>query len=379
MNVLVNGISAKVGGGLSVLNSFLDWLLETNIHPNIQWIIIVPESFNTSKFTGCTGLSFVSIGLMSNKALLPLTHAWSIPKIVRNNNINAVINFSDLPVRTKASQLQLFDWPYPLFPELQLWKIGGIKHLFIRIIKLAYLKLTSRYVDLYVLQGESMGKRFERFYPGARYKLIPSPFEIRDNIKSNFDCSQFSKLDLLCLSAYYPHKNLEILIKVSQILLKNNVQTRFILTLSETDQSVKKFLAKIREAGVDQYFHNIGVIDRSDVPIVFKQVEALILPTLMETFCLPLYEAMSNGLPVLVSDIDFAHDACGESGWYFDPTSAESIAECIMVFFSEGKRSKEMVVLGLSRTTSLPTPKQVYDSYLKEIMSLIDENSVLYD
>jgi glycosyltransferase involved in cell wall biosynthesis len=202
---------------------------------------------------------------------------------------------------------------------------------------------------------------------------------IYQNIKSNFDASQFLKRDLLCLSAYYPHKNLEILIEASKILLKNNVQTRFILTLNETDRSVKKILSKIREAGVDQYFHNIGVVDRSDVPIIFKQVEALILPTRMETFCLPLYEAMSHGLPVLVSDIDFAHDACGESGWYFDPTSAEAIAECIVSFFSEGAKSKEMVALGLNRSASLPTPKQVHDFYLKEIMILIDQNSVFQD
>jgi glycosyltransferase involved in cell wall biosynthesis len=221
-----------------------------------------------------------------------------------------------------------------------------------------------------------MGKRFERFCPGARYKLMTSPFEIIENVQCNFDCSQFRKRDLLCLCAHYPHKNLEILIKVSKLLKKNNVETRFILTLNEDDLGVQNFLGKTRKANVDEYFYNIGVVDRGDVPKIFKHVEALILPTLMETFCLPLYEAMSHGLPVLVSDIDFAHDACGESGWYFDPKCAEAITECILVFFAEMEKSIVKCSLGLKRSNSLPTSTQVYDFYVKEIMNLIDKKSV---
>ena len=375
MIILVNGISAKVGGGLSVLNSFLDWLIEANVNQTIRWLIVVPETFDTSKFVGRPGITFFTFGLMSKKSLLPITHVYTIPKIVRDLTVDAVLNFSDLPVKTKKSQLQLFDWPYPLFPEFKLWNVGGGKHLFLRIVKFLYIKLTASYVDLYILQVESMGKRFERFYPSARYKLMISPFEIKENVHCNFDSSQFLKRDLLCLSAYYPHKNLEMLINVSKLLKENNVETRFILTLKEDDLGVQSFFEKIRQAKVEQYFYNIGVVDRSDVPTIFKHVEALILPTLMETFCLPLYEAMSHGLPVLVSDIDFAHDACGESGWYFDPTSAEAIAECILVFFDETEKSNEKRALGLKRSNSLPTSTQVYDFYFKEIMNLIDEHS----
>jgi glycosyltransferase involved in cell wall biosynthesis len=56
----------------------------------------------------------------------------------------------------------------------------------------------------------------------------------------------------------------------------------------------------------------------------------MLFPTLLESLSATYLEAMQLDLPILTSNLDFAHEICGPAALYFDPWSVQSILETIV-------------------------------------------------
>ena len=90
------------------------------------------------------------------------------------------------------------------------------------------------------------------------------------------------------------------------------------LELLRTD-IVKRYGVKIK---------NLGVLSHCELIHKLPEYDALIYPSLLESFGLPLLEARSIGLDVIASDFDFVRDVVVPDV-SFDPLSSVSIAEAI--------------------------------------------------
>ena len=64
----------------------------------------------------------------------------------------------------------------------------------------------------------------------------------------------------------------------------------------------------------------------ADLLHYYKSARALIAPSIVEGFGLPVVEALQNGLPIIASDIAVFHEIGGESLNYFTPLDDESLA-----------------------------------------------------
>jgi glycosyltransferase involved in cell wall biosynthesis len=94
---------------------------------------------------------------------------------------------------------------------------------------------------------------------------------------------------------------------------------------------------------------NLGLIPHSEAAAYYENVDALFMPTLLETFGIPYLEAMCFDVPVLTSDLDFAHAVCGEAACYFDPWSAPSMRHAILGVRSDGDLRARLSAAGRQR------------------------------
>jgi 1,2-diacylglycerol 3-alpha-glucosyltransferase len=83
-------------------------------------------------------------------------------------------------------------------------------------------------------------------------------------------------------------------------------------------------------AGPRAFFYGFRQI--AENPVFYALAEAFVLPSVIEEWGLVVNEAMSSGLPVIVSRSagcaeDLVRD--GENGWVFDPSSAGDLASRI--------------------------------------------------
>lgn len=75
----------------------------------------------------------------------------------------------------------------------------------------------------------------------------------------------------------------------------------------------------------------IEIISPSDEKILclYKYAKVFLFPSLYEGFGLPPLEAMAIGTPVLVSNIPVLKEICGNTAYFVDPYSSESIEQGI--------------------------------------------------
>jgi glycosyltransferase involved in cell wall biosynthesis len=75
--------------------------------------------------------------------------------------------------------------------------------------------------------------------------------------------------------------------------------------------------------------HHLDYLDRPVLASVMRHAEALLFPSLLEGFGLPVVEAMACGIPVIVSRATSLPEVAGDAALYVDPSSPADIAAAV--------------------------------------------------
>jgi glycosyltransferase involved in cell wall biosynthesis len=124
----------------------------------------------------------------------------------------------------------------------------------------------------------------------------------------------------------YPRffKNHSIIFKAQHLISRAS----FWLTITGSENKYAKKL-------VEQYplinIELLGLLSRSRVFELYQECDALIFPSLLETWGLPLTEFKAFNKPIVAADLPYAHETIGlyEHIYWFDPESPESLAAAI--------------------------------------------------
>ncbi|MFH1442332.1 MAG: glycosyltransferase family 1 protein [Candidatus Omnitrophota bacterium] len=102
---------------------------------------------------------------------------------------------------------------------------------------------------------------------------------------------------------FWPHKN-HIYILDGLKLLKEKYNLKIHAVFSGSDKGNLSFiLRKAKEFGIDNQIHYIGFIEDKELPYLYAQALALVMPTYFGPTNIPPLEAFSMGCPVLYSDL----------------------------------------------------------------------------
>jgi glycosyltransferase involved in cell wall biosynthesis len=186
--------------------------------------------------------------------------------------------------------------------------------------------------------------------------------------------SETNAYTLLYLSAYYPHKNFEIIPTVIDILNSKNVDAQFLVTLNENKYEQLFSNNKTHK----KYAHNLGAIKPNETREAYQKADAILMPSLLETFSANYPEAMKMKKPLLCSDFDFARNICGASALYFDPYHATDIADKIIQLINDKKLQHQLIDAGTQQLSKLETPssRAIKLTNILELMAT-SKNSVL--
>ncbi|MBR4665842.1 MAG: glycosyltransferase family 4 protein [Lentisphaeria bacterium] len=94
---------------------------------------------------------------------------------------------------------------------------------------------------------------------------------------------------------------------------------------------------------------------------LYEQAAALIYPSLYEGFGIPILEAFSRGLPVLLSDRSCFPEIAGNAALYFDPENADSIAGAVRRILAEPELRQELVRRGNLRLKDFSWEKSAHE------------------
>lgn len=368
--VFVNGISAKSGGGRSILTNFLK--VARNRDDRFEYIVAVPSLDGYEELAN-DRIRLIPMNWQSHTALIPLANTALLPRRVRQLGCNLVFNLSDIPMRTTAPQVLLFDWPYAIYTESPAWNMMSCKDKAVRSAKLFFFKLLARHVDLTVAQSQLVREQLEIQY-GLSPVVVIGNSHYMENTKASpsRDFQLGDGFKALCISRYYTHKNFEIMLPLARLIKERRSDIKLIVTLEPKEaDGARQFLNAVTEADLDDIIVNLGAVPMEDVSALFHQVDALFLPTLLETLGLTYFEAMHCDKPILTSDRPFAWASCGDAALYFDPFDENSILSSFEQLIRDPDLREVKIGIGREILKTMPNWEEAYSMYTRTFSTVL--------
>jgi glycosyltransferase involved in cell wall biosynthesis len=91
-----------------------------------------------------------------------------------------------------------------------------------------------------------------------------------------------------------------------------------------------------------------GRLSDAEIAALERHATAFIFPSLYEGFGIPPLEAMSQGCPVLASDIPPVREACGDGALYFDPTQSGTLEHAMKAMLVDPGPRERLVADGFA-------------------------------
>jgi len=189
----------------------------------------------------------------------------------------------------------------------------------------------SRNVNLYLVQTNLMKEEFLSKF-GINYRVEVLPFvEMKSIFERDFinDCKKITpKYDFIYVASGEKHKNHIRLIDAWIFLAKQNLYPSLCLTLNLTQSRVleEKIHDAISKYGVK--ISNVGHVSRNKVYELYVSSGALIYPSLVESFGIPLMEAEAASIGIVASELDYVRELV-DPNETFNPYSPRSIASAV--------------------------------------------------
>lgn len=277
--------------------------------------------------------------------------------------------------RSRVPHLVGFNLPLYIYPETPyMQRLSPQRRLKIEARKQVHKRLFRRQADALVVQTDDVNQRVRKWLgtnevftvsnTHSSFYLDPPPAQRRLPAKHS------GVYRVLTVTSYYPHKDLEIIPKVIPLLSEQmSSSIEFVLTLSPDE-----YRAKISPC-IPPNVRLVGSVPPPECPALYKECDAMFLPTLAECFSASYAEAMVMEKPIVTSDLGFARSICGPAAAYFAPTDPRDAARAIMEVATSNATQNRLRMAGRLRLQSFDTAASRADKILGLCEKLVDGRS----
>lgn len=159
---------------------------------------------------------------------------------------------------------------------------------------------------------------------------------------------------VLYIGTLQPRKNIPTLIRAFAKIRNKLTDFRLVIAGSKTahnfDQEIEKAILETGlKEGDDLVF--TGFIEAGDKVVVYRGAKVFVYPSFYEGFGIPILEALSQGVPVLASNIDPHREVADEAGVYFPPSDIDILADKLYNICVDKIENKRLIELGLARVS----------------------------
>jgi glycosyltransferase involved in cell wall biosynthesis len=227
-----------------------------------------------------------------------------------------LIVLGDIPLRTRRKQVVLVHQAHLQSPSAN----PGVGRTPMFRIMRALTRFNAPYATCVIAQTHSMASGLRRSYQDWAnrdcVKVVTQPLPGGPTLLRGVSSLRHDSrgLRLFYPATEYPHKNHKIFEELPRDL--DPLIERLVLTVpAERFIDAPKWLACV------------GQLSHAECLAEYQRADALVFPSVLESYGLPLVEAMVMGLPIIAADLPYARLLCGDEGIYFDPASSESLIE----------------------------------------------------
>lgn len=326
--IVVNATALESSGSLSILRQFIEAI---PIDKNVEYLVFISPNIKLD----CDSLNVHLVPIIGVKPLFKrfMWDAFGVRWWLRQNNIkpSASISLQNTNFRTgynipnyvyyhQSIPFCTIKWSPFKAREQTLWFYKNIYPFFVQIF---LNRRTEIFVQLEFIK-EGFTKRFG-FERNKIHVVHPKINVVSSTIKA-------PKLSASRINLFYPatpffYKNHKILFDA--LLVVQNDKFTLSLTCEKGQFSYD----------TPSNVNFLGVISFQSVMAMYKECDAMVFPSYIETYGLPLLEAASVGIPILCADLPYAREVLSgyDGAIFIDHTNPNAWAEAINTLI-KGKR-----------------------------------------
>ena len=309
--ILIDAIYIHTHGGLTILDSFINGIEENPSVDINNFHFFIDDRIDISKTKRIKNYSI---------ELVRANHFNRKKAYKKKINLaTKIVCLANIPPPIKSSKPV-----YIYFHNLLLLnnKITYVTpyYFILNKIKLQYIKFFKHKFYKWVVQTSFMKNKLSEILKIDKKSINIYPFYSNEDI--NFKEKDFTSksINFLCVTSSSKHKNLNNLVK-SFMKAKLDVKKQFTLFITTDGNDIIKENIKIIY---------LGHIKRGEIISYYSKSHFVILPSLIESFGLPIIEGIKSGSNVLISNIDSLKEICVPS-ISFNPTSTKDIVSAIEI------------------------------------------------
>jgi glycosyltransferase involved in cell wall biosynthesis len=153
---------------------------------------------------------------------------------------------------------------------------------------------------------------------------------------------------LLFVSTLEPRKNVVGVLRAFRHLAEGGYPGSLVL-VGRWGWRTEPIRAELARSPVAGRVVQLDYVERSDLPELYRRADALLFPSWLEGFGLPLLEAMACGAPVVTSDRSSMPEVAGDAALLVDPSDPERIATAVAVLLADAGLRRRLVDAGTRR------------------------------
>lgn len=250
---------------------------------------------------------------------------------------------------------------FPHFPEV---RAGG--SLRIRYVIFQYGPANARRV---MVESRELAREMTRHYGvppdkmSVVYQALPRLFSA--SVMPDIGPDR-PKPYLFYPAQLWAHKNHKNLLAAFAMLAREFPGLRLVLAGSRKPGSEAVF-DQVRALGLSDRVDYLGYVPDEEMPKLYRNAAALVMPTYFGPTNIPTLEAFAFGCPAVISDLPGVEEQTGDAALRFDPDSPEDMAAKVRQVLSDPAQAARLVAAGQARIAQLS-----YENYRGRMFAVFD-------
>ncbi len=360
MRILVNALSATVGGGVTALKRLLPEMLAIDGGRH-RYLLLVSAQQRATLDLDHERLTRIEVSTPRRSLLRALDEQLVVPFHALRHRADVLLSPAGLAcLASPVPQVLIFQNAAPFTPEVveqYRYTRNPRRMPILRRMGILSAKVATRVVFISDGQRDTIfpqlgisAAKTSRIYLGRDPAFSPEASSQAAPLLARLG---LSRPYALSISHFYRYQNLvELTEGFAQAAKASALPKEMKLVLAGPEVEVD-YAARVRETARRQ-----GVLDRlvfpgsipyADLPALYAAADVFLFATICESFPITLIEALGSGVPTLASNRPPMPELAGIAARYFDPSSPKELAQALGALSADAGLRQRLSTAGVSQ------------------------------
>lgn len=205
-------------------------------------------------------------------------------------------------------------------------------------LKRVYMRLVAKCVDEITVNVTKNAERVEQCF-GRKAKVFYCGVDVNESLEKHSYNIKDNTVKILSSGVFYPYRNYETLVSVVENLKNKNINVHLDV-IGATDRAPaysEKIINLVKEKQLENEITIWGQVDDAKYNELHNKADMFAFININQSWGLAVFEAMSCGLPVIVSEsvgaIELLHN--DEDAIIVDPENVEAVSDVVLKLMND--------------------------------------------